>query len=106
MRPAVVAALALVTFATHPARTQEKLNYARDIQPILSENCFACHGFDEKARKAKLRLDTPDGATAKHKDHAALVPGHPDQSEAVRRILTTDPDDHTPPEDSGKKLTP
>jgi len=105
MRPAVVTALALVTFAALPARSQDKLNYARDIQPILSENCFACHGFDEKARKAKLRLDTEAGATAKHKDHTPIVPGHPDQSDVIRRILTADPDDHMPPEDSGKKLT-
>ena len=97
--------LCLAAF-TVSAGAQDKLNYARDIQPILSENCFACHGFDEKARKAKLRLDTPEGARAKHKSQAAIVPGQPDQSEALKRILTTDPDDRMPPEESGKKLTP
>jgi hypothetical protein len=83
-----------------------KLNFSRDIHPILTENCFTCHGPDEKARKAKLRLDIPEGAFKKHDDKAAIVPSHTEQSELVRRILTTDPDDHMPPPDSGKKLTP
>src|SRR5258706_11924762 len=78
------------------------INFSRDIHPILSENCFACHGPDEKARKAKLRLDTQEGAFKGHDDTAAIVPTHPDKSEVIRRILTTDPDDHIPPPDSGK----
>src|SRR6478672_1762839 len=102
-RPTLWVLLPLLSVA---ARADEKLNFSRDIRPILSENCFACHGFDEHARKATLRLDTPEGATALRKGHAPIVPGKPDQSEVLKRILTTDADDHMPPEDSGKKLTP
>src|SRR3954447_8598736 len=101
----VIIVLVVAPLLTLPLRAQDKVNYARDVQPILAENCFACHGFDEKARKAKLRLDTFEGALAKHKDVAAVVPGQPEQSEVVRRILTKDADDHMPPEETGKKLT-
>src|SRR5260221_2375821 len=92
--------------ALRAVAAEPPINFSRDIHPILSENCFACHGPDEKARKAKLRLDTQEGAFKKHDDISAIVPAHPEQSEVVRRILTTDPDDHMPPPDSGKKLTP
>ncbi|HYE21797.1 MAG TPA: PSD1 and planctomycete cytochrome C domain-containing protein [Tepidisphaeraceae bacterium] len=76
-------------------------DFNRDVRPILAENCLACHGFDEKARKGKLRLDVRDAALAK----AAFVPLKPDESEAVKRILTNDPDDRMPPPESGKTLT-
>ncbi|MDB5323911.1 MAG: Protein of unknown function (DUF1553)/Protein of unknown function (DUF1549)/Planctomycete, partial [Phycisphaerales bacterium] len=99
--------LVFITLLTARTRAAEPpINFSRDIHPILSENCFACHGPDEKARKAKLRLDTQEGAFKKHDDTAPIVPAHPEQSEVIRRILTTDPDDHMPPPDSGKKLTP
>jgi hypothetical protein len=98
--------LALAVLAPLTRAVDDKLNFSRDVRPILSENCFACHGPDDKARKAKLRLDTREGAYKPHDGKAAIAPGRPDQSEAVRRILTTDPDDHMPPPDSGKKLTP
>src|ERR1035438_477283 len=74
-----------------------EIAYNRDIQPILSENCFACHGTDSAARKAGLRLDHFENATNKLEDGAvAIVPGHPEKSELVRRIFATD-DDHMPP---------
>ena len=82
------------------------INFSKDIHPILSENCFACHGPDEQARKGKFRLDTKEGAYKKHKDATPIVPGRPDDSEVIRRLLTTDPDDRMPPPDSGKKVTP
>src|SRR6185369_6323316 len=92
-----------VTFAA-PA---PKLEYNRDIRPILSENCFPCHGPDSASRKAKLRLDHFEDATAKRDDgKGVIVPRKPDQSEVVRRIFTTDEDDLMPPPKSHKVLKP
>jgi hypothetical protein len=77
------------------------LSYNRDIRPILSDNCFYCHGPDANHRKAKLRLDIREDALKSE----AFVPGKPEESELVKRIFTTDEDDHMPPVDSAKKLT-
>ena len=75
----------------HPAVAAE-IDFNRDVRPILSDNCFACHGFDASSRKAKLRLDTREGATAE-----VIVPGKPDQSELIARIRSSDPDEMMPP---------
>jgi hypothetical protein len=86
--------------AEPPARPA--IDFSRQIRPILAENCFACHGPDDKARKAKLRLDTKDGALG----HAGLiVPGKADESELIARITSEEPSQHMPPAKSGKKLT-
>ena len=77
------------------------LSYNRDIRPILSDNCFYCHGPDANHRKAKLRLDIREDALKSE----AFVPGKADESELVKRIFTTDEDDRMPPVDSAKKLT-
>jgi mono/diheme cytochrome c family protein len=82
------------------------VDFNRQIRPILSANCFACHGPDTAERKADLRLDTKEGAFADLGDHFALVAGKPDESELVRRISSADLDQAMPPADSGKKLTP
>ena len=82
------------------------VNFARDVRPILSDNCFACHGPDDKARKASLRLDTKEGAFAKLKDgDLTIAPGKPDDSELISRIESDDPELHMPPKKSGKQLT-
>ena len=82
------------------------VNFARDVRPILSDNCFACHGPDDKARKAGLRLDTKEGAFAKLKSGGlAIVPGKPDESDLIFRIESDDPELHMPPKKSGKQLT-
>src|ERR1044071_9647392 len=82
------------------------VGYNRDIRPILSENCFPCHGTDSASRKANLRLDRFNEVTNKLEDGTvAIVPGHPDKSEVVRRILATD-DDHMPPAKVNKVLKP
>jgi len=79
-----------------------KLSFNRDIRPILSDRCFACHGFDEKKREGKLRLDTFEGATADRESGVAIVPGKPESSLAMERILSTDPDLRMPPPTSNK----
>ena len=96
-----------VTLSPAPAATASKVDFNRDIRPILSDNCYACHGPDSNKRKAGLRLDLRDGALGKLKSDAfAIVPGHPEKSSLIERIQTKDEDDRMPPADSGKKLTP
>lgn len=87
------------------ASVNRTIFYNRDVRPIFSENCFACHGPDSAARKAGLRLDRFDDAIAKRKGDPAIVPGQPDRSALVARIFATDPDDIMPPPKSHKKLT-
>ena len=84
----------------------ERLAYGRDIRPILSENCFGCHGPDEHDRKAGLRLDAPlvDGAAA-DSGRPPIVRGRPEESELVTRIRASDPDVVMPPPESHKALT-
>lgn len=81
------------------------LSYNRDVLPILAENCFACHGFDQGKRKAGLRLDTAEGANATLKSGArAVVPRETSSSELIRRIISTNTDEMMPPPESGKHL--
>ena len=80
-------------------------DFNRDIRPILSENCFHCHGPDAKAREANLRLDTFEGAITGGEFADPIVPGKPDVSEVVARIHASDPDDLMPPPDSNRKLS-
>ena len=77
------------------------VSFNRDIRPVLSDNCFHCHGPDKNHRKAKLRLDVREEAIAKE----AFVPGQPDQSELIKRIFTTNEEDIMPPPDAHKTLT-
>ena len=86
-------------------QSKDKVDFTREIRPILANNCLLCHGPDAKGRKGDLRLDTPEGATALHDGKAAIVPGKPEESELLKRITTTDKDDLMPPSKSGKKLT-
>ena len=79
----------------------DPVEFNRDIRPILSDNCFACHGHDASHRKAKLRLDVREAALAKE----AFVPGKPEASELVKRLFLTDPDEVMPPPDSHKTLS-
>lgn len=89
--------LSLVTSAS----AADKLEYNRDIRPILAENCFACHGPDSAARKADLRLDRREMAM----ESTAIVPGSPEKSELVKRILSADADERMPPPETKKELT-
>jgi hypothetical protein len=88
------------------AGAAEPVHYNRDIRPILSDNCFSCHGFDPKARKADLRLDTPEGATAVNDDDLrAIVPGNVSQSTLWSRLNSTDEDEVMPPPKTHKTVT-
>ncbi len=78
-----------------------KITFNRDIRPILSDNCFFCHGPDKSHRKGKFRLDDSESAIKK----GAIVPGKVGESTLVDRIYTKDPDDLMPPAESHKKLT-
>lgn len=83
----------------------ERVEFNRDIRPILSSLCFDCHGFDATHRKADLRLDTLEGATSDHNGNAALKPGDAGGSEMWARILSDDPDVVMPPPSTKKSLT-
>src|SRR4051794_21388980 len=92
---------AIFLAASSGAGFARELSYNREVRPILSDNCFYCHGPDAGHRKAKLRLDVREDALKSE----AFVPGDADKSELVRRIFTKDEDDQMPPHDSAKKLT-
>src|SRR5579871_3495069 len=84
-----------------------RINFDRDIRPILSNNCFKCHGPDEKQRKAGLRLDRRDGIVAELRSgDRAVVPGKSADSALVARITATEPEERMPPPASGKTLSP
>ena len=99
----VLAGLALVS----PSLAQPPLDFNRDIRPILSNKCFACHGPDDGRREAGLRLDDAKIATHELESGAtAIVPEKPDDSELIRRISQADEAERMPPADFGKPLTP
>jgi hypothetical protein len=77
--------------------------YDRDIRPLFADHCFKCHGPDPSARRADLRLDQSESATAARDGETPIVPGHPDSSELWKRITSDDPDEMMPPPKSGKR---
>src|SRR5437867_11730158 len=97
-----VPALLVLSVASVPAAQPREIHFNRDVRPILSENCFACHGPDKNQRKGKLRLDVREAAL----DKKAIVPGKPDESELVKRLYTTNTDDVMPPPESHKEMSP
>jgi hypothetical protein len=100
VRPALL--LALVWSSPADA----KVSFNREIRPILSEQCFSCHGFDAKHRKADLRLDTREGALADNDGVRAIIPGDPAKSELWKRLLSQDAEEVMPPPEAHKpKLT-
>ncbi|MEQ2009535.1 MAG: PSD1 and planctomycete cytochrome C domain-containing protein, partial [Limisphaerales bacterium] len=100
-------AFALLLCAPLAVRAAAPPDFQREVRPILSRQCFACHGPDEHARKAGLRLDLRESALKPAKSgKRAIVPGKPDQSELVRRITSTDHNKVMPPPETKKQLTP
>ncbi len=104
LRPGI-ALLLLAGLSAGAAPLPDKVDFNHHIKPLLSDRCFKCHGPDEKAREAKLRLDTPEGAF-KALDGGMFIikPGSPSKSELIRRITTRDPDDVMPPRQSKVSL--
>src|SRR5438874_11584396 len=86
------------------ALAQDKVDFARDVLPILSDNCFKCHGPDEKARKADLRLDLKNEAL--RTKAPVILPGKSAESELVKRVTSAESTELMPPPKSNKKLTP
>jgi hypothetical protein len=80
----------------------ETVSFNREIRPILSDNCYACHGFDPNTREADLRLDTFEGATTDNDGVIAIVPGDVEKSELWKRIHSTDEDEVMPPPETHK----
>lgn len=105
---AVACASSTTTYAEPAGKNNSvtEVDFNRDIRPILSKNCFHCHGPDEGTREADLRLDLRTSATAKlDSDQRAIVPRKVDQSELYRRIISSDESEVMPPPDVGEKLT-
>jgi hypothetical protein len=86
---------------------QEPVDFLFEVRPILSEHCYACHGPDDRARKADLRLDRPAALRAPLASGDSLItPGKPDESELVRRLVTADESEVMPPPSSKNPLSP
>lgn len=104
LSPCLWAIAALMACAPNHVVAGE-IDFNRDIRPILSNNCFRCHGPDDAHREADLRLDTFAGATAEIASGKAIVPHRPEESVLVSRILSTDRDEQMPPPNSELSLT-
>lgn len=96
----LISVLATLLLGQSTLLADEPVAFNRDVRPILSDKCFFCHGPDSAKREADLRLDDREVAVAS----AAIVPGKPEESELLRRILSSDPDEHMPPAQA--KLAP
>ncbi len=106
---AVAAAVAAAHAEDAPTKLPAKIDFSRDVQPILSDNCFFCHGPDSAKCKGHLRLDLLDpkeGPFVDHDGDVPIVPGHPEKSDLVTRILSDDPDEKMPPPKSNRYITP
>jgi mono/diheme cytochrome c family protein len=105
---AAVLAIVVTWWATRRASTTaNSVSFNQTIQPILSENCYACHGPDPGARKAGLRLDRAEFAFVSHEKYGpAIIRGNPDKSPLVRRIESNDPKERMPPPEAHRTLKP
>jgi len=107
--PGFAFALTVLVFAfarsSCPA-ADTRVEFNRQIRPLLADRCFRCHGPDARQRKGDLRLDTAEGATAKRDGSAAIVPRDAQASELIRRITAGDEGERMPPLGAGKPLAP
>src|SRR4051794_6234007 len=97
---ALTLALAMLAGRGAPAASPKAIDFNRDVRPILSENCFACHGRDASHRKADLRLDVRESAI----EAGAIVPGDVEASTLVERILSDEPTERMPPPKANRVL--
>jgi len=95
--------LAFLLPRCHRGTDEATIRFNRDIRPILSDNCYSCHGPDKDKRKAKLRLDTHEGLFSALKERLPIAPGKPSGSEIYRRITSQDPDELMPRSTTGQK---
>ena len=105
MRTQRLCFLTIAMIASIGSSAAADLSFNRDVRPILSDKCFACHGFDPKARKADRRLDTQEGATAEIDGVRAIVAGDLKKSDAWQRIVSDDKDEVMPPPKSHKTMS-
>ena len=98
--------LGVLPFGASGDDSSSKISYAKDVRPILSKNCFQCHGPDEHARQGNLKLDDRTSALSELPTGTrAIIPGNPEQSELIARITSADPAVAMPPRETGKRLT-
>jgi hypothetical protein len=102
---AALAGLTLWVTQAQPPAKAAAVDFQREVRPILSDNCFYCHGPDKSTRMMDLRLDTKEGAFAERKTGRLIVPGDPAASLLYQRIATSDTARTMPPAHSKKLLT-
>jgi mono/diheme cytochrome c family protein len=98
--------VSLILLAPVALSAAEPVRFGRDVLPILSASCFACHGPDEKNRQAGLRLDVEDAAKAERRRGFPIAPGRPDKSLIIARLTSADPDLVMPPPSAHKQVKP
>ncbi len=106
LRSFIISTIATALWSATVALADTPVDFARDIRPILSDTCYACHGPDKKARETELRLDTKEGALVDLGGYQAIVPGDLKNSALYARITSTDDDERMPPPDAVRRLTP
>ncbi len=100
-----VLALSFCSAVAMAEQTQEAPDFNREVRPILTSQCLACHGPDEAERKGNLRLDLREDTVRDRDGYAVVVPGDPESSELIFRIESDDPIDQMPPPESGHELS-
>ena len=104
-RLVIPVSLILMTYVISASQADDRVDFSRDVRPVLADTCFKCHGPDQGQRKAHLRLDTREGLFAETDGVTIVSPSQVGVSELIRRIVSEDDDERMPPPESGLKLT-